>query len=164
MSVKLNTTSSKLDQSTRDIVAAVNEAYPSNEQNRIEEDAKDESDIHGHGDFLAVPEGRVWIVLHYLVLPLKNLLFYSTPDVLLTENRRKYPGTIIASIVWLALLAEGLLECLEILGNLMHVSPAVMGLTFSAIGTSLPNIWSSMIVARQGGGDMAIAAALGEGQ
>ena len=114
-----------------------------------------------HGNLLDVPEGSIWICLHYVVLPLKYMLYYTTPDILELTARPRYPYTITACVIWLALLAECLLVCLQYLGNLMHVSPAVMGLTFSAIGTSLPNIWSSMIVARQGAGDMAIAAALG---
>lgn len=114
-----------------------------------------------HAALLAVPDGWGWKTLHCLTLPLKYFFHFTIPDILDEANRSRYGITIFACVVWLALLAEAMLECLAILGNLFGISPAVMGLTFSAIGTSLPNIWASMIVARRGNGDMAIAAALG---
>lgn len=54
-----------------------------------------------------------------------------------------------------------MIECCAVLGSLWNVTPLQMGLTLSAIGTSFPNLWSSMIVAREGLGDMAVSNALG---
>ena len=47
------------------------------------------------------------------------------------------------------------------LGSWLGISSAIMGLTFSAIGTSFSNFWSSLVVAKNGQGDMAISNALG---
>ena len=47
------------------------------------------------------------------------------------------------------------------LGIWLQISSVTMGLTFSAIGTSFSNFWSSLVVARNGQGDMAISNALG---
>merc|ERR1719361_2748301 len=46
-------------------------------------------------------------------------------------------------------------------GALLGISTAVMGLTFCAAGTSVPDCMCSMIVARQGKGDMAISNVFG---
>jgi Ca2+/Na+ antiporter len=51
--------------------------------------------------------------------------------------------------------------CCNYLGDFIGASPIVMGLTVAAIGTSFPNLWSSILVARQGYGNMAICNALG---
>ena len=54
-----------------------------------------------------------------------------------------------------------LCECFTALGKWLGMSSVIMGLTFSAIGTSFSNFWSSLVVAKNGGGDMAISNALG---
>ena len=46
-------------------------------------------------------------------------------------------------------------------GELLGIDSLVMGMTFSAAGTSFPNVFGSMVVARQGLGNAAVANALG---
>merc|ERR1719189_3552112 len=46
-------------------------------------------------------------------------------------------------------------------GHLLGVTPSIMGLTFCAAGTSVPDCMCSMIVARQGKGNMAISNVFG---
>jgi Ca2+/Na+ antiporter len=65
------------------------------------------------------------------------------------------------SILWLAILSYVMISCCDEIGSFIGASPIVMGLTLSAIGTSFPNLWSSMLVARQGLGDMAVGNAFG---
>ena len=68
---------------------------------------------------------------------------------------------MIASIIWLGLLAQGLLYCLDILGNMLGISDELMGLTIGAWGASMPTLWSSLVVAKKGFGDMALSNAIG---
>merc|ERR1719479_307779 len=42
-----------------------------------------------------------------------------------------------------------------------HIPSRVMGVTFIAAGTSIPDLLSSVIVARQGHGDMAVSSSVG---
>ena len=49
----------------------------------------------------------------------------------------------------------------ESCGCLMEIDPDLMGLTVTAIGTSLPNLFASVLVARQGLGNMAVSNAFG---
>ena len=57
---------------------------------------------------------------------------------------------MIMSVVWLAVLADGMMIYAESCGCLLGVSEAEMGLTITAAGTSLPNLFASVIVAKQG--------------
>ena len=61
----------------------------------------------------------------------------------------------------MGLLAELLLYCITNLGLLMNLSDTLMGITISACGASIPTLWSSMVVSKEGMADMAISNALG---
>jgi K+-dependent Na+/Ca+ exchanger-like protein len=99
---------------------------------------------------------------HYLVYPIKFLMYYSIPDVKSHPSMQVYyKRAIVLSTVWLAILSFIMLTLCSILGDWIQVTPLQMGLTLSAIGTSFPNLWSSMIVASEGFGDMAVSNALG---
>ena len=47
------------------------------------------------------------------------------------------------------------------IGTVTGIPDTVMGLTFLAAGTSVPDLLSSVIVARQGLGDMAVSSSIG---
>ena len=49
----------------------------------------------------------------------------------------------------------------ETIGHTIGVPPAIMGLTVLAAGTSVPDLLSSVIVARRGSGDMAVSSSIG---
>jgi Ca2+/Na+ antiporter len=72
-----------------------------------------------------------------------------------------YKGVICICIAYLVVFTFIMIYCLEILGQLFHVSSGVMGLVFAAAGTSFPNLVSSVAVARMGQGNMAISNAFG---
>ncbi|KAH8060720.1 calcium, potassium:sodium antiporter [Aureococcus anophagefferens] len=70
-------------------------------------------------------------------------------------------GAIGSSIFWLAALSYVMVFCCEHLGEILKIPSAVVGLTLGAVGTSLPNLVASMVVAKQGFGAMAVSNALG---
>ena len=49
----------------------------------------------------------------------------------------------------------------EVVGNTIGVPSDIMGLTILAAGTSVPDLLSSVIVARRGQGDMAVSSSVG---
>ena len=112
-------------------------------------------------DLLEVPSGRYARYWHYTVLILKVLFRYTLVDCRVPEHRRYYGAVIASSTVWMAVLSYIMIVCCNYLGSWMGASPLVMGLTVVAVGTSFPNLISSMIVAKQGFGDMAICNCLG---
>ena len=52
-------------------------------------------------------------------------------------------------MLYLALLADGMMVSAEKAGCLLGVPDDLMGLTVTAAGTSLPNLFASVLVARQ---------------
>jgi Ca2+/Na+ antiporter len=119
-----------------------------------------EPGYHEHS-LLEAPRGRYAFLWHIIVFPMKLAFHYTLVDCR-TEGHRKYYGLIIAlCTMYLGLMSYLMIFCCENIGDFLGTTPTVMGLTLSAIGTSFPNMWSSMVVARQGYGNMAISNALG---
>ena len=69
--------------------------------------------------------------------------------------------TFVMSIVWIAVLSFVLVEAAVGLGEILHINPTIIALTVLAAGTSIPDLISSIIVAKQGRGDMAVSNAVG---
>jgi Ca2+/Na+ antiporter len=69
--------------------------------------------------------------------------------------------TMFSAVVWLAILAEGMMAAAERVGCMLEIDEDLMGLTVTAAGTSLPNLFASVLVARQGLGNMAVSNAFG---
>jgi Ca2+/Na+ antiporter len=72
-----------------------------------------------------------------------------------------YWFTFAFSIVWIGILAWYMVEWASHVSCVMRIPEIVIGLTILAAGTSLPDTLSSVIVARKGLGDMAVANAIG---
>lgn len=72
-----------------------------------------------------------------------------------------YPLTFLMSILFIAFLSHALVESAVGIGEILHISPTIIALTVLAAGTSIPDLLSSIIVARQGRGDMAISNGIG---
>jgi K+-dependent Na+/Ca+ exchanger-like protein len=65
------------------------------------------------------------------------------------------------SIAWIVFLSWVLVESWVLLAHTLGISEVIVGLTVLAAGTSVPDLLSSLIVAKQWRGDMAVANALG---
>lgn len=59
------------------------------------------------------------------------------------------------------MLAIVMVELATIFGDSLGIPTVVMGLTVLAAGTSVPDLLSSVIVAKQGEGDMAVSSSIG---
>ena len=73
----------------------------------------------------------------------------------------KYWTTFFLSIAFIAALSWVLVESAVGVAGILHVPAVIIGLTVLAAGTSIPDLMSSIIVARQGRGGMAISNAIG---
>lgn len=89
----------------------------------------------------------------------RQLLSYLIPDV--KERPHMYVSAFLMSIVWIAVLSYVLVESAVGLGTLLNINPTIIALTVLASGTSIPDLLSSVIVAKQGRGDMAVSNAIG---
>ena len=54
------------------------------------------------------------------------------------------------SIVWVAIYSYSMVWWATLVGNAAGINDYIMGLTFLAAGTSVPDLLTSVIVARQG--------------
>ena len=107
--------------------------------------------------------GAVAVATHVALLPLKAAIHYTVADV----RARRAPGLGVAGgacfacVAWMGALSFVMCSCCEALGALLGMPPSVVGVTFSAVGTSLPNLIASMVAANQGLGNMAVSNAFG---
>lgn len=74
---------------------------------------------------------------------------------------KNYYWIFFISIGLIAGLSWALVELAVVISKALNIPEAVIALTVLAIGTSIPDLFSSMIVAKQGRGDMAVSNAVG---
>lgn len=76
-------------------------------------------------------------------------------------KQEKYYLVFFFSILIIAGLSWGLVELAVVISEGLGIPEAIIALTVLAIGTSIPDLFSSLIVARQGRGEMAVSNAIG---
>ncbi|MFZ1721910.1 MAG: calcium/sodium antiporter [Microgenomates group bacterium] len=89
----------------------------------------------------------------------KQLLSLVIPDPV--RYPKKYIKTFLLSIAAIAVLSYIMVESAIGLAEILHIHPAIIGLTVLAAGTSVSDLISSLVVAKQGRGDMAVSNAVG---
>ena len=65
------------------------------------------------------------------------------------------------SLVWIAIFAWTMVWWITIIGEAFNIHSTVSGLTIIAAGTSIPDALSSIAVAKEGYGDMAVSSSIG---
>nr|XP_027206909.1 probable sodium/potassium/calcium exchanger CG1090 isoform X2 [Penaeus vannamei] len=106
---------------------------------------------------VGVGERISWIVK----LPLVAIHHFTTPDCRRERFRRWYLVTFIMSMLWIAAYSYIMVWMITVIGFTLGIPDTVMGLTFIAVGVSVPDALSSLCVAKQGFGDMAVSNAIG---
>lgn len=127
-----------------------------NESNEEEEEREEPLD-------LSWPSGIRAQFFYLCLAPILFPLAFSTPDVRRAKWKMFFPVTFIMSIVWIAVFSYLMVWWTETLGRTIGLGekPEIMGLTLIAAGTSVPDLITSVIVARKGLGDMAVSSSLG---
>ena len=64
-------------------------------------------------------------------------------------------------LIWLAVMAYAMVYAADKIACIIEIPTDIMGLTFTAIGASLPSLFSSVIAARKGMSEMAVSNAFG---
>ncbi|XP_046548363.1 probable sodium/potassium/calcium exchanger CG1090 isoform X1 [Haliotis rubra] len=108
-----------------------------------------------------VPSGRWKKLLWFVSLPLCAILFISVPDCRKQAWKKWFLLTFLMSLVWLSLLSFFMVWMITVIGYTANIPDSIMGLTFVAFGVSLPDVVASLIVVREGLGDMAVSNAIG---
>jgi K+-dependent Na+/Ca+ exchanger-like protein len=74
---------------------------------------------------------------------------------------KSYWRAFAVSIIFIAMLSYLLVEYAILFADALSIPPVIVALTILAAGTSVPDLFASIVVARQGRGDMAVANAVG---
>jgi K+-dependent Na+/Ca+ exchanger-like protein len=77
------------------------------------------------------------------------------------DARKSYLRAFFVSIAFIAVISYFLVESAVAFANAIHIPPVIVALTILAAGTSVPDMFASIMVARQGRGEMAISNAVG---
>ena len=77
------------------------------------------------------------------------------------QQSKRYVISFTMSIVWIGATSWGMVFIADKMGCIMKVNSFIMGLVVLAAGTSIPDALSSVVVAQDGDGDMAVANAIG---
>ncbi|XP_049310402.1 sodium/potassium/calcium exchanger 3 isoform X1 [Bactrocera dorsalis] len=125
--------------------------------------ASDEEVEEEHYSLLHYPKEKscfaqfTWII----IWPIHLLFRIAIPDCKKTKNNKIFPLTFIMCIVWIGSLSYVVAWMITIIGDTLKIPDSVMGITFLAAGTSVPEAVSSVIVAKRGHGSMGICNSIG---
>jgi len=112
---------------------------------------------------LAFPKGTRQRISYVFLFPLNALFYLTIPDVNKETGygRRYFVLTFTVALLWIAVFSYLMVWWATAVGDALGIPTQLMGVTFLAAGTSIPDLLSSVIVARQGLGDMAVSSSIG---
>eukprot|EP00753_Platysulcus_tardus_P018098 PLAT6714.1.p1 GENE.PLAT6714.1~~PLAT6714.1.p1 ORF type:complete len:567 (+),score=307.14 PLAT6714.1:50-1750(+) len=128
---------------------------------------EEEEEVASYWTELSFPQGDerscLSVTYHIISFPLALLMRLTVPDSSIKPwaHGKGYTLGFFMSIIWIGALSHFLVEWASKLGCIIGIPPPVMGLTVLAAGTSVPDAIASILVARDGQGDMAVSNAIG---
>ncbi|NP_001397430.1 sodium/potassium/calcium exchanger 1 isoform 2 [Mus musculus] len=131
------------------------------EEEEEEEDEEEEEEENEEPLSLEWPDSRQKQAIYLFLLPIVFPLWLTIPDVRRQESRKFFVITFLGSIIWIAMFSYLMVWWAHQVGETIGISEEIMGLTILAAGTSIPDLITSVIVARKGLGDMAVSSSVG---
>ncbi|XP_069026470.1 sodium/potassium/calcium exchanger 2-like isoform X3 [Embiotoca jacksoni] len=110
---------------------------------------------------LSWPESNRKRLTYLLIIPIVLPLWLTLPDVRKTSSKKFFPITFLGAICWIAAFSYLMVWWAHQVGDTIGITEEIMGLTILAAGTSIPDLITSVIVARKGLGDMAVSSSVG---
>lgn len=108
------------------------------------------------------PRALFWYCFTY---PICAALYTTMPDVRRPHKpSREFQVALLQfflSLFWIVIFSFCLVDWVTVCSNSMGIPVPVSAVTVIAAGTSIPDLLSSYIVARQGEGDMAVSSSIG---
>ncbi|XP_069019415.1 sodium/potassium/calcium exchanger 1 isoform X1 [Embiotoca jacksoni] len=160
-----------------DVPAGEDESGASEDSNSDEEDSDDDSDDSSEDEddedeeeeeeekeeplSLQWPDKRRKQATYLFLLPIVFPLWLTVPDVRNQKYKKFFAATFLGSILWIAVFSYLMVWWAHQVGETIGISEEIMGLTILAAGTSIPDLITSVIVARKGLGDMAVSSSVG---
>ncbi|GBM08158.1 Sodium/potassium/calcium exchanger 5 [Araneus ventricosus] len=107
------------------------------------------------------PGGKCRNFFWLLSLPILICCYFTIPDCRRSKWEKLFLITFLSSCVWIGVFSYVLVWMITVIGFTLNIKDTIMGLTFLAAGASIPDAISSLIVVRDGLGDMAVSNAVG---
>ncbi|XP_030621702.1 sodium/potassium/calcium exchanger 1 [Chanos chanos] len=128
-----------------------------------EQEKEEENELEENDEPLSLewPDTRRKQATYLFLLPIVFPLWLTVPDVRNPASKRFFVITFLGSIVWIAIFSYLMVWWAHQVGETIGISEEIMGLTILAAGTSIPDLITSVIVARKGLGDMAVSSSVG---
>ncbi|XP_061038803.1 sodium/potassium/calcium exchanger 4 isoform X1 [Eubalaena glacialis] len=109
----------------------------------------------------SMPEARGDKAKWVLTWPLIFLLCITIPNCSKPRWEKFFMLTFVIATLWIAVFSYLMVWLVTIIGYTLGIPDVIMGITFLAAGTSVPDCMASLIVTRQGLGDMAVSNTIG---
>lgn len=126
---------------------------------------KGEEDEEGEEGLSLTPgDKKGWDLFYYVVfLPIAFAYLFTIPD----NKKDAYKGiywatlTFFICLAWMGLICYFMVDWITVIGATAGIPSVIMGLTFLAAGTSVPDMLGALIVAKRGQGDQAVSSSVG---
>ncbi|XP_077075631.1 sodium/potassium/calcium exchanger 4 isoform X2 [Siphateles boraxobius] len=151
----------RLVQSANGVETAVVDGKPDIENGNIPEDKTNEEKESELTSPFRFPGGCVNTTKWLISWPLLLILFFTIPNCAKSRWEKYFMLSFLLSTVWIAVFSYFMVWMVTIIGYTLGIPDVIMGITFLAAGTSVPDCIASLIVARQGLGDMAVSNTIG---
>jgi len=140
-----------------------NEEAEKGDEEQEDDNMMDKQDQDEYEDVVCSgPTGTVYSkIIWFVTMPLMLPMWITTPDPNNPSRKKFFAMTFLMSIVWIMVFSYLMVWWTTVIGNFAGIPATVMGLTFLAAGTSVPDLITSVIVAKQGHGDMAVSSSIG---
>ncbi|KAJ0061185.1 hypothetical protein NL108_010484, partial [Boleophthalmus pectinirostris] len=151
----------KLVQTANGVETQVVDGKVDLENGTVPEDKKPESEESDTISPFHIPRGCGSKIKWLISWPLLLLLFFTVPNCAKPRWEKFFMLSFILSTLWIAIFSYVMVWMVTIIGYTLGIPDVIMGITFLAAGTSVPDCIASLIVARQGLGDMAVSNTIG---
>ncbi|KAG7245385.1 hypothetical protein INR49_010835 [Caranx melampygus] len=149
------------DDSDSDEDSSDEDSDESSEDEDDDEDEEEEEEKEDEPLSLEWPDTPRKQATYLVLLPIVFPLWLTVPDVRNQKSRKFFVVTFLGSIMWIAIFSYLMVWWAHQVGETIGISEEIMGLTILAAGTSIPDLITSVIVARKGLGDMAVSSSVG---
>ncbi|XP_058871918.1 sodium/potassium/calcium exchanger 3-like [Acipenser ruthenus] len=125
------------------------------------EEEEEEEEEGGVFQPFHIPGGLCARVKWLVSWPLSLLLFFTVPNCMQPRWESWFMATFAMSTLWIGIFSYIMVWMMTLISYTLGIPDVIMGITFLAAGTSVPDCMASLIVARQGMGDMAVSNSIG---
>ncbi|KAJ7991123.1 hypothetical protein DPEC_G00293990 [Dallia pectoralis] len=141
----------------------ITDGKPETLENGIIQEDKiaEEEEVESLNSPFTIPGGCMEISKWLISWPILLLLYFTIPNCAKPRWERFFMLSFFLSTVWIAVFSYVMVWMVTVIGYTLGIPDVIMGITFLAAGTSVPDCIASLIVARQGLGDMAVSNTIG---